>query len=152
MNPSESSASFTQFAKRVGVDLASSVPGVGIPIMLRFFQEVRPTAKIADGGDSLLYQWGCYDWGQGEHFELNITRQFIARTKVDGEDDDVISQLALTFSYPASNQTRAFRNQDRWCRSTSELAAFRGFIDKSNPFVSLKDSAPLRVQVEWSPV
>ena len=120
--------------------------------MLRFFEEVRPAGRSVRGADWLLYQWGCYDWGRGEHFELNITRQFVERTKVDGEDEEVISQLGVTFSYPVSDRAKEFGKQNRWCRSKSELSSFREFIQKSAPFVALKDSSPLRVHVQWERV
>src|SRR5215207_8394154 len=105
MSPSESSTAFSKFAEQRGVNLPSSNPGTGISTMLQFFEEIHPTGRIVRGADWLLYQWGCYGWGVGEHFELDITRQFVERMKVEGEDEEVISQLKMTFFYPASAQT-----------------------------------------------
>jgi hypothetical protein len=31
----------------------------------------------------LLFQWGTYDWGTGEHFGFNLTRQLIGEGRVD---------------------------------------------------------------------
>ena len=63
-------------------------------MMLAFYGSVRfDDVDLAADGDMLLYQWGAYDWGEGESFEFDITRQLILGT---GEDEDIF-QLSLTF-------------------------------------------------------
>ena len=56
--------------------------------MLRFYGDESVAGCRDDGaGDMLLYQWGTYDWGAGESFEFDITRQLIF---ADDEDDDIV--------------------------------------------------------------
>jgi hypothetical protein len=47
---------------------------------------------------------GTYNWGKGEHFELNITRQLI---RSGGDSDSDIFQLGLTLRFPPSDALRA---------------------------------------------
>lgn len=118
--------------------------------MIRFFQEVRPDSRIVEGaGDMLLYQWGVHDWGQGPSFQLNITRQFIELVEEEGEDEEVMSQLGLTFHFPPSEQMKAFGDQNRWCESLGGVADLAAFVAESAPYVALKDSRPERVEVSW---
>jgi hypothetical protein len=152
MTPAESLDAFAQFAQKRGVSPSSSNASQGVAAMLQFFEDVRPDRTVIRGADWLLFQWGCYDWGQGEHFEIDVTRQFVERVKVEGEDEEVISQLSLRYSYSVSEQTKAFGKGNRWCRSKSEIPSFRDFIDKTAPFNLLKDSSPLRVHVHWGRV
>jgi hypothetical protein len=65
VDPRTLEAAFQEFTRRAGIHLDTSVPAAGIPLMLRFYQDRR-----ADG----------YDWGSGDHFELDLTRQLILST------------------------------------------------------------------------
>src|SRR5262245_54775822 len=94
---------FLQLIKLKAPELSSLSPAEGIMLMLGFYQDERADGcEIDEDGDMLLYQWGCYDWGQGESFEFNITRQFIAAT---AEDED-IRQLSLKFKFKTSEPLR----------------------------------------------
>jgi hypothetical protein len=54
----------------------------GLEAMLQFYQNERVDGtRLDEGGDMLLFQWGKHDWGDGEHFEINITRQLIWDTR-----------------------------------------------------------------------
>jgi hypothetical protein len=82
---SDSVGAFHRFLSGRGI--AASTTGLAelLEAALGFYEGV-----LADGlaplpqADMLLYQFGVYDWGKGEHFEIDITRQFI----IDGEEDD----------------------------------------------------------------
>jgi hypothetical protein len=151
MNPSESAEALMDFAALRGFTLESATPAQGIDAMIRFFQEVRPDSRIVEGaGDMLLYQWGVHDWGQGPSFQLNITRQFIELVEEEGGDEEVMSQLGLTFHFPPSEQVNAFGVKNRWCESLGCIADLNVFIAESAPYVALKDSRPERVEVSWS--
>ena len=47
------------------------------------------------------FNGGTYDWGSGDHFELDLTRQVILP---DEEDDDAIWQLHLTYRFSPSDE------------------------------------------------
>lgn len=119
---------FLQMIKPTAPQLSSLSPGEGIALMLSFYQDERADGcEIGEDGDMLLYQWGCYDWGQGEMFEFNITRQFMDAA---GEDED-IRQLSLTFKFKPSESLRKLTDGNRWCRSPDEIREFRSFIESS---------------------
>lgn len=89
----------------------------------------------------LLYQWGSYDWGQGRHFELNITRQFI---EAELEDDDAISQLSLTYRYKPSAELDLLGESNCW---EDAPTAFREFILASTPFMTLANAKPNQIEL-----
>ena len=113
--------------------------------MLSFFQDERADGcEINEDGDMLLYQWGCYVWGNGESFELNITRQFMVAA---GEDED-IRQLSLTFKLKPAESLRKLADGNRWCRSPDEITEFRSFIESSGAFKAVSKAKPVEVTLE----
>lgn len=110
MEPSTSAAAFEDFVEGNGASLLGLTLRAGVMQMLAFYQKVSPNGCDGDEGDMLLFQWGTYDWGEGPHFEVNITRQFIESAL---EDDDAISQLQLTFNFPESASTAALGSGNR---------------------------------------
>src|SRR6478752_9100506 len=101
-----------RFLARMELDersLQSLLPADGIETMLAFYTEERATGcSLDDDGDMLLYEWGTYDWGEGESFEFNITRQFIDAKRV-------FRQLRLRFKFAVSKKTQASVAGNRWC-------------------------------------
>ena len=67
---------------------------------------------------------GTYDWGDGDHFELDITRQFIFG---DGEDED-IWQFHVTFRFAPTEELTKLASGNRWCRSLEGLRGFTPFV------------------------
>ena len=113
--------------------------------MLDFYRDMRAEGCDLDhDGDMVLYQWGCYDWGEGEFFKLDITRQFIDGA---GEDDD-IRQLHLTFKFEPAEPLREVKNGNRWCCSPKDLPAFRSFIDSSKAMKAVADAKGKAVSLE----
>jgi hypothetical protein len=136
---------FLQLIKPKAADLSSLSLADGTALMLGFYQDERAEGcEIADDGDMLLYQWGCYDWGQGETFDFNITRQFM---DVAGEDED-IRQLSLTFKFKPSESLRKLKAGNRWCHSPEETAEFRSFIASSAAYKAVAKANPVRVTLE----
>ena len=41
------------------------------------YRDIRIFGFTDEEQDMLLFQYGVFDWGQGERFELDLTRQFI---------------------------------------------------------------------------
>lgn len=150
MTPSESSEALVDFARQRGISLEGAIPSQGIDAMIHFFREVRPESRmIESAGDMLLYQWGVYRFSGSPSFQLNLTRQFIELIEEEGEDEEVMSQLGLTFHFPATEAMEAFGKQNRWCESLAGVDDFASFITKSAPYVALKDARPERVEAEW---
>jgi hypothetical protein len=147
MKPKASRAVFVKFAEANGVELSNCTPRIGFSEMFRFYESVVPAGCSGNDADMLLYQWGTYDWGLGEHFELHLTRQFIEDAK---QDDDAISQLSVTFKFKPTTELRALGASNLWCHSTTELQSFREFVEKSGPFLATADSTADATEVDFS--
>jgi hypothetical protein len=63
-------------------------------------------------GDGLLAQYGTYDWGGGEHFELDITRQLSFADR-HGEYAGM-KQLHCSFWFEPTDELRALGAGDVW--------------------------------------
>ncbi len=151
MTPSDSSEALVDFARQRGTNLKSATLSQGIDAMIHFFRDIRPEARIVEGaGDMLLFQWGVYRFSERPSFQLNLTRQFIELVEEEGEDEEVMSQLGLTFHFPITAAMEAFGKQNRWCESLAGVDDLIAFITKSAPYIALKDARPERVEAEWS--
>jgi hypothetical protein len=140
MDLSQAKNTFLSYLPQAPKQLVTILPAEGLDAMLTFYASERVLhCAFDEEGDMLLYQWGTHDWGQGEHFELNITRQFIAGP--DGEDDD-IKQLSLTFRFVPSVALRQVGLGNRWCHDPGELPEFRDFI-KTSAALAAAACAPL---------
>jgi hypothetical protein len=116
---------FQRFLQTRDTDMRTLSPPTGLEAMLAFYRDVRADGcDLEQNGDMLLYQWGTHDWGQGPHFELDITRQLILEP---GEDEN-IWQLSLTFTFPPSDSLQALGSGNRWCPSPTELRSFETFV------------------------
>jgi len=116
----------------------------GVAEMLSFYESVSATGCTNDNSDMLLFQWGTHDWGDGTQFEINISRQFIESA---AEDDDAISQLQLTFTFPPDKDTAALGDGNHWCKSRSEIQQFREFVFRNPAFLTKVDRDPPGVAV-----
>src|SRR5579871_4801619 len=113
MKPETAATEFVDFLARRTLVRGDLTPNQGVSAMLAYYKEHRAEGCSFDrDADMLLYQWGTYDWGRGEFFELDITRQLILD---DGEDVD-IWQLRLTFKFKPTGVLRDFDSGNRWCR------------------------------------
>jgi hypothetical protein len=150
MTPSNSAATYRDWLASRKIDLAGLSTPQLVTETLSFFQTIR-CAGLAPGAESdmLLYQWGVYNWGHGEHFELDITRQFIAQGKVG---DDAISQLRVTAYFQPTEDLRRIKAGNRWCEQVAQVEQLRAFVEASAAYKAVSTVAPLRVVAEWSPV
>src|SRR4051812_44417166 len=71
-------------------------------VMRRFAAEpVEDCEPREEDGDGILAQYGVFGWGEGPHFELDMTRQFCFADE-DGEYDHM-SQLMCTFRFAVTD-------------------------------------------------
>jgi hypothetical protein len=108
----------------------------GCEALFDFYRDMRPLGQAFErheDADMLLFQWGTYDWGEGEHFSLNLTRQLIF-----GEEaaDESIWQLSLTFEFEPDVELKRLSSGDRWCGSVLGLAEFRDYVHASAAFTA----------------
>jgi hypothetical protein len=130
VNPRTLDQAFATFLSDAGGNLEAS-PDTGFRVLIDFYANVRADGCDLDADqDMLLFQWGTYDWGEGEHFEIDLVRQVMMP---DEEDDDAIWQLHLTYRYRASAEFALLGSGNRWCPSPSEASHFAGFVLSSLP-------------------
>jgi hypothetical protein len=149
MNASSALSDFEQVIRNNGYRLVELNPDRGIALMLEFYRDHRVDDCPSDSdADMLLYQWGTNDWGNGEWFEVDITRQFI----INGEaEDENIWQLSLTFKFPPSAQLRALGPGDKWCPDPRPRGVnyFESFIRASDAFQAILDQHPAVVELDY---
>ncbi|HZS24691.1 MAG TPA: hypothetical protein VFA30_06840 [Gaiellaceae bacterium] len=101
-----------------------------------------------DGGDMVLFQWGVYDWydGNGERFEIDFTRQFSILTRRG--DYDHMEQLHCTFQYEPTEELRALGAGDEWI--VGDLDAGFGNVESLPVFAVLRDrlGTPIEHRIE----
>ncbi len=98
-------------------------------------------------GDMLLFQHGCYDWGDGEHFNLKLTRQFMA-----DRGDNPLSQLHLAFLFPPDPDLRALGAFEAWCPTRTALPGFRAQVLDSPAVALAGRRATASREIFWSRV
>ena len=119
-----------------GRGLREHAPGLvdGCDALFDFYRDNRAGGAVFeqhDDADMLLFQWGTYDWGEGEYFSLNLTRQLICCEQA--EDDD-IWQLSLSFEFEPNDELRALGSGSKWCHALPELPQFREYVHRSGAF------------------
>lgn len=150
MKPSNSVVSLNEFLALRGLNPSElSIPQL-VEGTLSFYQSVRASGLAKDPqADMLLFQWGVFDWGQGERFEFDITRQFIS---AGAFGDDAISQLNCTAYFAPTPELRAIPAANHWCRSISDIESFSTFIHSSAAYHAVSSSKPLLVSLRWEKV
>jgi hypothetical protein len=106
----------------------------GCDALFDFYRDMRADGRAFEqheDADMLLCQWGTYDWGHGEHFSFNLTRQLICGEQAEDED---IWQLSLTFEFEPNDELRALGSGTKWCQSPPELPQFREYVRRSAAF------------------
>jgi hypothetical protein len=146
MKPETAATEFVEFMARRALVRADLTAQQGVPAMLAYYKEERAEGlSFENDADMLLYEWGTYDWGRGEFFELGITRQLILN---DGDDED-IRQLRLTFAFSPTNALRDLRSGNRWCANLGELAEFESFIRTSAAYRAIAAIRPAMMDLQF---
>ena len=149
MNPSESKACLEQFVADSGHSIATLTAADATRVMLAFYRQVRAAGcPLDEDGDMVLFQWGVHDFGEGETYRYDITRQFIL---AGSDGDDGMSQLSLTVHYPVTDTLRALKGS-RWCPSPMKADELEQFIGSHEATKVVSLLAPLRTTLDWSPI
>jgi hypothetical protein len=122
-------------------------------LAISFFRDTRAEdaqpCSEGDQGDGLLFQWGVYDWGRGEFFELGFTRQF---AMIGKNDDDALYQLHLTLRFAPLDSLRAVKEGNRWCWSVEGRKNMESFITKSEALTAVRSLKPASVELRLEQV
>jgi hypothetical protein len=150
MVPSLSESKFQGFfgGRRLGLETAAL--GDIVMAVLDFYESEHATGlATTPQADMLLFQFGVHDWGQGEYFEFDITRQFV----LDGEEgDDAISQPCCTLIYDPTPDLRSVGGGNRWCQSRDGLEAFKTFILASDAYMFARHQPAKQARIAWEQV
>jgi hypothetical protein len=143
MMPGSAKRRFLMRLAAAGQALDALTPSAGVEAMTAFYADDRADGCDPDDGDTLLYQWGVNDWGDGPMLEVNVTRQFIP--EADGEP----RQLSLTFSFDPGAAPKGLRDGNRWCESPTGVAAFRKFVLGSRAMKAVGQQTPTKVELKY---
>jgi hypothetical protein len=148
MQPSDSKDRFERFINESGSSLAGLTAADASRLMLAFYRQVRAAdCPLDERGDMLLFQWGVHDFGEGNTFHYDITRQFILS---GSQSDEGMSQLSLTVHFAATGPLRALKG-DRWCSTPVQTAELEEFIRSHEATCAVARLKPLKVTLDWSP-
>jgi hypothetical protein len=151
MEVPEAEAAFRAFLDDRGTPLEQLDPDDAIDAVLDFYAE-QGASDIDDtygDGDTLLFQWGTYDWGEGPFFQFDLTRQLVSTQT--GTDDDAIWQLSLTLHYAPDEENSALGSGDQWAdRATA--GSLRAYLDVHVVTAYARSHAPERVELLFSQV
>jgi len=121
----------------------------GCEAFFDFYRDLRPQGRVfeqQEDADMLLFQWGTYDWGTGEHFSFNLTRQLIVSE--DAEDED-IWQLGFTFEFEPDKELRVLGSGNKWCHSLSQLLEFQGYVYRSAAFTTCTERQIRQIVIDY---
>lgn len=136
---------FLRYLEGKGKSLSSVTFSELIDICLSFYREVQyPGLDSSPSSDMLLFEWGVFDWGEGEFFQIGITRQLIAKGTVD---DDGYTQLLCDAFYVPTPQLVALKSSNKWCRSRDEINSFQEFVLSSEAYRVASGLKPLKVVI-----
>jgi hypothetical protein len=149
VTPASSRQAFEQFLANRGAVVESLTVGAGARYMSAFYATMPADSVQAESGDMLLFQYGTFDWGNGQHFEVDFTRQFIDSSSFD---DDSTTQLHLTYRFHSSTGRNALGSGSEWCKAVSSVDSFNRYL-QSHPVVSaLRDAVPSEVELRYEQV
>lgn len=119
-------------------------------VIVRFAREGAEDvpSEPGDYDDGILAQYGVYDWGDGESYELDMTRQFSFYE--DGEYDHM-AQLQCTFHFEPTAALRAAGEKNLWSFD-SDLDAFFAEARALPGFIAVRGLTPTRLEVSYSEV
>lgn len=147
MKPENSKKELEALIKKSGTPIGGLTPAEGVRLMLDFYRDVRAEdCPLEEDGDMLLFQWGTHDSGEGETFQLDITRQFIHAAD---EDDDGMSQLSLTFHFKPTPELTELEDGNQWCNTPEEVEEFEKFIMGDAAYEAVADVKAVRVGLEY---
>lgn len=113
-------------------------------VMRDFFSDTPVRGTEPEDGDALLAQYGTYDWGDGEHFELDLTRQLIYG---DRGDDDMF-QLNCTFRFTPTDELRGTGQGNLWSFDAPSVDAFFADAMRLQGFRVVRETRPRPVGLD----
>ena len=112
-----------------------------IDISLALFHEIKVKGIPDDDkdADALLFQYGTYDWGKGESFQFDITRQFIK------PDEDEPYQLSMTLHF----EPVECKDYNCWSFDVKDLVQWVQNIKNSKGYELAKSAKCKRFKIDF---
>lgn len=132
--------------------LAANVGGVdAAPIAafvagaVGFYRDVAVGGRMrGEGSDMLLFQYGCYDWGEGPAFEVDVTRQFAH------DRWGTLSQLHARTSFAVEPELEALDAFEAWCGDRADADSFLATVLATPGLTGVSDRPALRREIRWN--
>jgi hypothetical protein len=145
--PANSQKDFIRLLSKKRLDLPTLTVPDAVDAMIAFYRTVYyPMCWRLMDGDMLLCQWGIYDWGKGEKFDFNLTRQFIS---FGGLVDNSMSQMRLTFRFAVTRELQSIPKANRWFQNQAEVHAFRSFALADQLVAQMQSHHPQEIELRW---
>jgi hypothetical protein len=111
------------------------IPHDGFARFLDCYKQYRIDRCLADDdGDVLVFQWGTYDWGDGEQFEVSLTRELLTAVG-DGEED--VRQVALAYRFEPTRELEQLGDGELWCDDPGSADRFWAKVQKTKPYLAV---------------
>lgn len=146
MNPDDITKTFEAFLAGKGIAPEQVTPPQAIDLMVEFHGSVRFdwVEKNHQDADMLLFQYGVYDWGQGENFEVNITRQLMGGLDEDGDHE--LYQLGLTLFYKPEKY-KGISMFGKWSMDSGTIAEYVNEIKATEGYLRACLDIPTGVEI-----
>ena len=93
--------------------------------------------------DMLLYQYGCYDWGDGKNLEIDFARQLM-------KGDDIV-QVHITVRFPYEEKFKDIHSGEEWFNSAKSEISVQDWGKKILRLPLISDLAIENAEVEvWT--
>lgn len=141
---------FEKFAQQRNFSVDKLLFEDAVYLMLEFYRQVRTDEELLkDDGDMLIFEWGTFNWGDGQFFQCQITRQFILNG-LDG--DDAFSQFRLCLYFDVKSNLSNLKEGHKWCESLFEVDDFKSYIQSTNAYQAVAGIAPTKIDLYYSPI
>ncbi len=146
MNPEDITNVFAGFLSRQGIALEQVTPPQALDLMVEFLGSVRFdwVEKYHPDADMLLFQYGVYDWGHGENFELNVTRQLMSAYEEDEEYE--LYQLEITLFYRAENY-KDIPSFNKWSMNSLSITEYVKEMKNTEGYLRACGDVPVKVEM-----
>ena len=140
----ELESKFRDFLSDEAIDASEMDLRRGAEAVTEFYRRSRfQLCDLEQDGDMLLYQWGVNDWGDGEFFDIDFTRQLI-----DCSDEDRrITQVSLRFRYPVVRDCSGLKAGNFWCEHVDLTNRFEDDVQTSESFRLGKRLTPDKIDI-----
>ena len=117
---------------------------------LGFYGTVRAAVSPEPDSDMMLFEWGTFDWGNGEFFQVSMTRQFTEKRLFGG--DPRLSQLHARVYFDSPTRFATLGKSHIWCHSIEELGDFTLTVMNGSIVDATATLSPHHSEILWNPI